>query len=330
MPSPALRISITTGDIDGIGLEVAVKALRKWGPQKDARFLLWRGTKSYPKSLRALEQKFKIVSFSEPHEALTYLQSPAMKSTHLVEVVSSSSPALWVEQTANWCAAGEINGMSTGPISKTEIYKAGLHDMGHTDILKRISGVQQVHMGFIGSEFNVVLTTAHIPLQAVSAALNTESILAGLKAANDLRLRLPTSLVKKPIALLGVNPHAGEMGLIGSEESRYFGDVLQEARRLKIPVFGPLSPDTAFEKSVRNRTSVFLAMYHDQGLIPFKMAHGQDSGVHVSLGLPFIRTSVDHGTAKDIFAKNKANAGSMLDALQACVQLAKASQHQKR
>lgn len=319
----ALKIAITTGDTDGIGLEIAEKALLKLGPQRGVHFLIWRGEKSFPRTLKKLSKKFKLVSFTSPIKALSYLNSAEMKPNQLVELVSSESPALWVQQTAIWCQEKQIHGMVTGPLSKTEIHRAGLKDMGHTDILKRISKAHKVHMGFIGDKFNVVLNTAHIPLSQVPNSLTVRELLSGIEAANSLRLRLPKALQKKPIAVLGLNPHAGEEGMIGLEEQTDIMIAISEAQKAKIPLVGPLVPDAAFLEENWKKYSVYLAMYHDQGLIPFKTIHGQKSGVHISLGIPFVRTSVDHGTAKDIFGKNKAIANSMIDAVQACLRLAK-------
>lgn len=318
-----LKIAITTGDADGIGLEITEKSLLKMGPQKGAHFLLWRSSVSFPKSLRKLETRFDVVSFNSALKALSYFLSPEMTSRQLVEIVSEESPALWVQQTAIWCQEKKINGMVTGPLSKTEIRKAGLQDMGHTDILKRISKSHRVHMGFVGNKFNVVLTTAHIPLAKVSGSLTTLEVLAGIEAANSLRKTLPSAIQKRPIGVLGLNPHAGEEGLIGIEDQAVIQKALDEAKKAKIPVSQPLVPDAAFLEENWKKYSVYLAMYHDQGLIPFKVIHGQKSGVHISLGIPFVRTSVDHGTAKDIFGKNKAIANSMQDAIQTCISLAK-------
>ncbi|WP_413289498.1 4-hydroxythreonine-4-phosphate dehydrogenase PdxA [Bdellovibrio sp. HCB337] len=320
-----LKIAITSGDSDGIGLEIAEKALLKMGPQKGAHFLIWRSASSFPRNLKKLDKKFKLVSFASPLKALNYLLSAEMKANQLVEIVSEESPALWVQQTAVWCQQKQLHGMVTGPLSKTEIYRAGLQDMGHTDILKRISRSQKVHMGFLGNKFNVVLNTAHIPLSKVSTSMNVVDLLSGIEAANALRKMLPVAQQKKPIGVLGLNPHAGEEGLIGIEEREFVTKALNEAAKAKIPVLGPLVPDAAFLEENWKKYSVYLALYHDQGLIPFKAIHGQKSGVHVSLGIPFVRTSVDHGTAKDIFGKNKAIANSMIDAIQACLRLAKSS-----
>ncbi|HEY1079208.1 MAG TPA: 4-hydroxythreonine-4-phosphate dehydrogenase PdxA, partial [Bdellovibrio sp.] len=225
--------------------------------------------------------------------------------------------------SAKACLQKKIHALATAPLSKTSIKEAGFKDLGHTDILKRLSKSKHVNMGFIGDKFNVVLATAHIPLKKTSQSLNFTVLAQALLNANSLRLRLPAAQQKRPIGILGLNPHSGEKGLIGQEEQLLFPQLLAFAKENKIPVEGPLVPDAAFFPGNWKRYSVYLAMYHDQGLIPFKMIHGQDSGVHVSLGIPFIRTSVDHGTAKDIFGKNVANPNSMLDSLRWAIKFAR-------
>ena len=144
-----------------------------------------------------------------------------------------------------------------------------------------------------------------------------------VRAADELRKVLDKKQMSRPIAILGLNPHAGEQGLIGSVENRIHAKVLETAAEEKLNVDGPLVPDAAFFPKNWSKYSVFVANYHDQGLIPFKMTHGQESGVQVTMGLPFVRTSVDHGTAKDIFGKNKADPRSMLQALEWAIRLKK-------
>ena len=319
------KVLITTGDSDGIGLEVAEKALRDLGPQRDVHFFIWRAPSSYPKNLVRLKASFRVVSFTDVDTAFAFFLSDEMSSKVLVEVISDKSPAIWVETSARWCLDPRIHGMVTGPISKTEIQKSGMKDMGHTDILKRISKTSDVFMGFIGNQFSVLLATAHIPISDVPKKLSSETLKAPLLAADQLRRMLPKKFQARPLGVLGLNPHAGESGMIGDAEVNIFPRLLQFAQESKIACQGPLVPDAAFLKEQWKKYSVYLAMYHDQGLIPFKMIHGQDVGVHVSVGLPFIRTSVDHGTAKDIFGKNKANSASMRDAIQTCLRLDKST-----
>lgn len=294
---------ITTGDPDGIGLEVTQKALRK-SPIPNSRPLFIFVPEGAKRNWKKLGPRFKsakfVSSLENAHEAFTE------EGIKTVVIEDPRNPALWVEESAHYC--NEVGGaMVTAPLSKTLIIKSGLKDIGHTDILKRVTRSKNVYMTFIGSQLRVLLGSGHIPLSDVSAYWTRLKMNDALSAA--LRLRKSLKL-EKPIGVLGLNPHAGESGLLGREEKSWLSNVLQATRN----VDGPLVPDAAFKPSLRDRYSVFVALYHDQGLIPFKTLHG-DSGVHISWGLPFVRTSVDHGTAKDIFGKNKANPRSMIDAL---------------
>jgi Pyridoxal phosphate biosynthesis protein len=312
-----LKIAITTGDINGIGFEVAAKALSKLGPQKSVQFLLWRSEQSEIKYLKLIDKKFERITVESLDEALK------IDGPYLIDICSDDSPAHWVEQTAKACLTKKLSGMATGPLSKTSIHAAGFKDLGHTDILKRISKTKTVNMGFAGEKFNVVLTTGHIPISEVPKKLGFKTLAEALVNANTLRQSLDGLQKNKPIGVLGLNPHAGEQGLIGTEEQVLFKNLTAFAKEKNIPIEGPLVPDAAFFPQNWKRYSVYLALYHDQGLIPFKMIHGQDSGVHISLGIPFVRTSVDHGTAFDIFGKNKANPASMTEAIEWAIKLAR-------
>lgn len=312
-----IRVAITTGDEDGVGFEVAAKALDLLGPQAKVQFFLWRSDRADKKYLKLIDRKWERITVDNLSEALK-IQGP-----YLIDIATDLAPAAWVEESAKACLAGRLNALATGPLSKTSIQSAGLKDIGHTDILKRISKAQQVNMGFAGSKFNVVLATGHIGVSQISKKLSLEVLSRALLNAERLRRALPASQNKKPIGILGLNPHAGEQGLIGKEELQVFPELLSFAKKNNIPAVGPLVPDAAFLPASWNKYSLYLALYHDQGLIPFKMIHGQDSGAHISLGIPFVRTSVDHGTAKDIFGKNRANPNSMSDAIRWAVKLAR-------
>lgn len=295
--SPVRKIAITSGDQDGIGLEVSLKALNRLGPVRGVQFVLYK-SKSHPKFLNRL-----------------YLQVRKKFSPHELEILDrADTPAHWVEHAALLCNKKDFSAMATAPLSKSLIYEAGFKAMGHTDILKHVSGAQDVFMAFIGSKFNVLLATGHHPLASVSSKLNLAQLNAACSVASTLAKALSPHQSKRPLALLGLNPHAGEDGLIGSEEKNILLPCTNFIRSQKINIHGPLVPDTAFIKSNWQKYSMYICLYHDQGLIPFKMAHGL-SGVHISAGLPFIRTSVDHGTAKDIFGKNIADPISMIEAL---------------
>jgi 4-hydroxythreonine-4-phosphate dehydrogenase len=314
------RIGITTGDLDGVGLEVTIKALGEIGPQRGFQFFLMRGHSLEKRSASLLERKWNRCVFPDLSTALGSSRETNSLGI-LFEVINDRLPPIWVEEAALACLDGRLDGLCTAPLSKTLIKLAGLKDLGHTEIFKRLSHCKEVNMGFAGNFFNVVLATDHIPFKKVPSFLTPERLHATLINARSFVDFLPAKIRKRPIALLGLNPHAGECGLLGGEER----DLMRALKTYlkKEHIVGPIPPDVAFLKKNWSNFSVYVAAYHDQGLIPFKMAHGQNSGVQISLGLPFVRTSVDHGTAKDIFGMNCANPNSMIFALQWCQKLVK-------
>lgn len=304
------RLIITSGDPVGIGWEVCAKALNTLGPHASVQFLLFK-PKQGARGPR-LAGNFKQQTFNSLHEALHAPLGPS----HLAVIESEAPPATWVEEAATACTRGEAQALITAPLSKSGMREAGYKELGHTELLARVSGTRDLLMGFVGEKFAVVLATGHLPLVEAIRSLNRDRLKRAINMANQLRRALPAVRARRPLALVGVNPHAGEGGLIGNEENIY-ADLLSK------DVHGPLVPDAAFLPQNWNTYSVFISPYHDQGLIPFKLVHGFDGGVHLTLGLPFVRTSVDHGTAKDLYGKNKANAGSMMDAIRAAVRLTK-------
>jgi 4-hydroxythreonine-4-phosphate dehydrogenase len=313
-----LRIALTTGDVDGIGTEVTAKALAKLKPQPGVSFILWRSPRCPPRHLSLIDRAFKRITVSTWPEAL---QVTPDSSKEIIDINSNLPPPTWVETTAQASLFGHIDGMVTAPLSKTSIAAAGLKDIGHTDILRRVSKAKELFMGFIGDEFNVLLATGHIPIEDVASQLTPARLERAIMAAEQMRAVLDKRQAAKPLALLGLNPHAGETGLIGHQEQKVHLAVMDTVREKGIKIEGPLVPDAAFFRKNWSEFSVFIANYHDQGLIPFKMIHGQESGIHLTMGLPFVRTSVDHGTAKDLFGKNKADASSMTLAIEWAIRL---------
>lgn len=312
------KIALTVGDPDGVGPEVTVKALLARGPQRNERFYVFRDAKFSSRLFRSLEGTFHRVICASLTEAL---DAGEVSSRTIFEIVDEGSAPDWVETAARACLRGELDGLVTGPLSKTLIQATGRREVGHTEILQRLAKVPRVYQGYLGSRFCVVLVTAHVPVSGISKSLTTERVREALDEAFRLRSCLVGAKAKKPLALLGLNPHAGEEGILGTEETRLREAVRGMGRR-KSEIVGPLVPDAAFVESNWSRYAVYVACYHDQGLIPFKMIHGKGEGAQISLGLPFVRTSVDHGTAKDIAGRNKADPGSMSDAIRWCLQLA--------
>ncbi|MFN3695893.1 MAG: 4-hydroxythreonine-4-phosphate dehydrogenase PdxA [Pseudobdellovibrio sp.] len=323
MNSDFQRIAITTGDPDGIGFEITAKALSKIGPQKKISFFIyrdWRQEKNQARYFQIIDSAFSRLTFHDAASALAFhkllILSKSFDHNFIFDICSKKSAADWVVDATELCKNQSFHSLVTAPITKTLIRKSGYSFVGHTGIFRHFFPKSDLFMGFVGQKFNVVLATDHVALSAVEFVLKKNNLLKkALHAAHQLSKELR---LKKPIAVLGLNPHAGEKGVIASFEKQNSA-VLIKSRR----VTHFLSPDAAFFPNNWNKYSCYLALYHDQGLIPFKLVHGQDSGVHITMGLPFIRTSVDHGTAKDIFNKNQANANSMQDAIKLNLKLLK-------
>jgi 4-hydroxythreonine-4-phosphate dehydrogenase len=218
--------------------------------------------------------------------------------------------------------SGRIAGIATAPISKKALSLAGLEWRGHTEMLAALTGTAEVAMMFYSDRLRVVLATIHIPLADVSTTL-TAPLLASvirLTARSLPRFGFP----RPKIAVAGLNPHAGEEGVIGFEEIETMTPVINECRAEGIDISGPIPGDTVFVRAAKGEFDVVVATYHDQGLIPVKLlAFGE--AVNVTLGLPIIRTSVDHGTAFDIAGRGIANPESMVQAVLLAARLARAS-----
>ncbi len=208
---------------------------------------------------------------------------------------------------------GEVAGLVTGPIHKARLAATGFRHHGHTDFLAHLCGVQRPVMAFVGGELRVALVTVHIPLRAVPDALTTQGVLHVVRTAATA-LREDVGLAAARIAVCGLNPHAGDDGLLGHEDAAVVRPAVQAAQAEGIDAYGPVSAEAAFLAARRGQADLVVAMYHDQGLAPLKAV---DFGrcVNWTLGLPIVRTSVDHGTADDIAGQGRADPSSAHAAL---------------
>ena len=226
-----------------------------------------------------------------------------------------------IRRAAADAQAGRIDAIATGPINKTAFRLAGLPWRGHTDLLAHLTGAADVAMMFHAERLRVVLATVHIPLAEVPAQLTRQRMerTIELAAAGLPRFGYPAPR----LAVAGLNPHAGEQGIMGSEDEQVLRPAIDAQRARGIDVAGPLPADTVFVRAVNGEFDAVVACYHDQGLIPVKLlAFG--NAVNVTLGLPIVRTSVDHGTAYDIAGKGVADPSSMVAAVRLAAQLAAA------
>lgn len=312
-PKP-IRIAITTGDDDGIGMEVAAKALYDLGPQDDVQFLLWRSKRAHPGYLALIQRRFKIVPAADSME----VWKSSWEMNEIIDICAGTRPDDWVIHAALACQSGLCDALVTGPLSKVGMQSKERRHLGHTELLAQVTKAEHLFMSFRGNKFCVILVTGHIPISKIAKAYTPKLLNEVLGHSVALRASLPRARREMPIAVVGLNPHAGEDGLIGKEENWVKKIIAAWASE---GVEGPLVPDAAFLPAMQNKYAVFVCPYHDQGLIPFKMVHGFDSGVHVTMGLPFVRTSVDHGTAKEIFGRDQAKHGSMKDAIETAIAL---------
>jgi 4-hydroxythreonine-4-phosphate dehydrogenase len=218
----------------------------------------------------------------------------------------------YIEEAVRLSSAGLCSAITTCPISKKSLQKAGFPYPGHTEMLAALTKTPKVRMMMAGPRLKVVLATIHVAVRQVSDLLTKEEIMDCI-AMTRTALQRDFALAAPRIAVAGLNPHSGEEGLFGDEETRIIAPAVAACTSL-CDVSGPWPPDTLFHKAVSGQFDAVIAMYHDQGLIPFKLLHFQD-GVNVTLGLPLVRTSVDHGTAYDIAGHNQADPSSLAAAL---------------
>jgi 4-hydroxythreonine-4-phosphate dehydrogenase len=283
------RIAITVGDPAGIGPEIARKAA------DDPRVQMICEPVIYEPSAG---------SYFKPGELSAAAGQAAYET--LCNAVRDAQ-------------AGTVAAVATAPVNKLAFARAGLPWKGHTDLLAHLTGSPRVAMMFWSEPLKVVLGTIHIPLATVPTAL-TRDVIEGII---DLSWReLPRFGIAQPrLAVAGINPHAGEDGLLGHEERKVLRPAIEAAQKRGVRIDGPFPGDTVFVRAVRGEFDAVIACYHDQGLIPVKLlAFGRS--VNVTLGLPFIRTSVDHGTAFDIAGQDKADPSSMIEATVLAAQLA--------
>lgn len=212
-------------------------------------------------------------------------------------------------------------GLVTGPISKEAINRAGFHYDGHTEFLAKETNSTKFAMMLIGGPLRVTLVTRHISLKDVHKNISQKKIIDAIELTHDFLAGYLNKRFPK-IAVASVNPHAGEGGIFGDEEKRIIAPSIAKAKRKYKNICGPVAPDAVFYDAYKGRVDAVICMYHDQGLIPLKMI-ARDTGVNVTLGLPFVRTSPDHGTAFDIAGKGKANPSSMIEAIKMAARLIK-------
>ncbi len=321
------KIAITMGDSGGIGPEIILKALTLPDVRKICMPIVIGDINviESAKKLLRLSTKLKVIkSINEvkPAEDIIHIihQSNSVKDKILSKPTLESGRAciLFIKKAVELALNKEVDAIVTAPISKESLKMAGSKWHGHTEMLANLSGTKDYAMMLAGGLLRVILVTIHVALRNVPDLITRKKI---LKTINLAKKACDMFSIKNPkIAVAGLNPHAGESGIFGDEEIKKIIPAIKDARKEGIEVKGPYPPDTIFHKAYKREVDIVVCMYHDQGLIPLKMI-AFDKGVNITVGLPFVRTSPDHGTAYDIAWKGIANPSSMIEAIKLGVKL---------
>jgi len=321
------RLAISLGDVTGIGPEVTLKAIANELQADDTRYLLIGDARHLHRVNDDLDLGLRLKAYdSNLQEGRLLVHSPCEP---LPRKLPAGAPAAaraamaWLEDGAMRCLQGEVGALVTAPVNKEAIIRSGYAFVGQTEWLSALARTKRTVMMLLGPDdrqrwLRVALATTHLPLKRVAGALTRAKVQLAIemaaRACRDLGLKTAR------VGVCGLNPHAGEGGALGSEERTIIGPAVRAARQKRIDATGPLAADTLFHYALKGDFDAVVAMYHDQGLAPLKMI-AFDSGVNWTLGLPFIRTSPDHGTAYDIAGKGMANPSSMMAAIRLAKQL---------
>ncbi len=329
MMSDKIKVGISVGDVNGIGLEVIIKTLMDnrvmdfftpivYGHTKIASF--------HRKTLAVNDFSFNVIN----NPAAAHDKRPNMINCWEEDVkldlgsateIGGKYALLSLERAMEDLLAGEIDALVTAPINKHNIQSENFNFAGHTEYIQQKTGSPDSLMFLISEDLKVGVVTGHIPVSEVSEKVTEEKILSKLTLMNA-SLKKDFWVEKPKIAVLGLNPHAGDNGLIGNEEIETIAPAIEKARAEGILALGPYSADGFFASGTYKQFDAVLAMYHDQGLIPFKQISFHN-GVNFTAGLPVVRTSPDHGTGYDIAGKNKASESSFREAIFAAVNIVK-------
>lgn len=322
-------IGISLGDVTGIGPEVVLKALAAEAGVDQARYLLI-GDETVVRTLNSslgLNLPLKPFSSYEADGRFFLLNPSASRLPTALPAgspVAANAAVAALHEAGQRCLRGDLDAMVTAPVNKEAIIRAGHPFVGQTEYLSDLAGTQRTAMMLLGTDdrgrwLRVALATIHISIRSVPEKLTAEKITLAIElAAQSCR---DLGLSRARVAVCGLNPHAGEGGEFGDEEITTIGPTVQALQKRGFDVAGPLSGDTVFHYALLGDFDAVVAMYHDQGLAPLK-AVAFDSGINWTLGLPFIRTSPDHGTAYNIAGKGIASPGSMIAAIRLAKQLA--------
>ncbi len=322
-------IAITMGDPSGIGPEVIVKALA--APPEvcrsvvigDAAWLQQHASQWAPQlSIRPIKDLSEARHEPSVLEVLDLHNVP--ENLHIGRATSEGGQAAveYIRKAADLAMKQDVRAITTAPINKEAMHLAGFKYPGHTEMLADFTGTPEVALMLAGGSLRVVLTTTHVPLSEVRNLLTRDRILKTIRLTHQWLTQM--GIEHPSIAVTGLNPHSGDGGIFGDEETETIAPAIEAAQKQNIDVRGPFSADAVFGRIHEASYDAVITMYHDQGMIPIKMA-SMDRAVNITLGLPIIRTSVDHGTAFDIAGQGVAKPDSLLEALKVAATLAQSS-----
>jgi 4-hydroxythreonine-4-phosphate dehydrogenase len=329
MNTPAHKplIGLTIGDLNGIGTELIIKTISDHRLLELFTPVIFASNKVinfYRKSVPEINFNYQsIKEFNRiNHKQINVFncwEEEVQISPGQLNDIGGKYAVRSLQAAVTALKENKIQGLVTAPIHKKNTESSEFPFTGHTPYLKSIFGVKDVVMFMVSEKFRVGLVTEHVPLKDVASLITKENILSKLHLIRESLIK-DFGIDKPRIAVLGLNPHAGDEGLIGKEEQEVIKPAIMDAKNNNMLVFGPYSADAFFARYQHTKFDAVLAMYHDQGLIPFKsLALGE--GVNYTAGLPGIRTSPDHGTALDIAGKNKADHNSFLAAIYTCIDI---------
>ena len=316
------KVAITMGEPGGIGPEVVLKAAA--ATQDMCAPVLVGDMEVFRDTLKLLNVPLSLKAVDKPGEhemgTLGVVDTGRAGDFKVGRPTADGGRASVdaIKRAVSLVLDGHAHAVVTAPISKEALKMAGFGWPGHTEMLAELTGTKDYAMMLVGGALRVVLVTIHVSLKAVPLLITREAVLRVLRLAGQAAEMLGISAPR--IAVAGLNPHAGEAGMFGEEEQTIISPAIEEAVKGGIPASGPYAPDTVFMRAVRGEFDIVVSMYHDQGLIPLKIL-AFESGVNVTVGLPIIRTSPDHGTAYEIAWKRKANPSSTIEAVKTALRL---------
>ncbi len=321
LPHPVL--AITMGDASGIGPEIIVRALTRPQTYGICCPVVVGDAGVMQATVIGMDVEASIHSIEGVREAyfklgtidvldLANIQLDRLKKGQ-VDPMAGKAAVENVIKAVELAQSGEVDGIVTAPLHKQAMHRAGFGYPGHTELLAEKTGTTNYAMMFVADNLRVILVTIHCALRRALDTISRDMVLEKIRLAQQAMLSLGTECPR--IAIAGINPHAGEGGMFGREEAEILEPAINDARAEGINALGPYPADTVFDRALKGQFDIVVAMYHDQGLIPVKLV-GFEKGVNITLGLPFVRTSVDHGTAFGKAWEWRADPGSMIAAIE--------------